>query len=371
MNKIELSIYKQSIKYFSLFDVLIKGEAYNRDEFLKTLDITPNSYRRSKNYEQKIGTEIVLTLSKYFGYSVSTDKLINYIEDLTNSIYNDMYYKVFRNYDFYISEVDRLIEQKYNVYPILNLLKLFLQINSLKKGAKVISENQAFYEEIKKYKNFFNDDLLKIFELLYLTFEKDVTEYALAEEFSDGFSYFIVSYRSWLNKKYVDCLYFAEKAQLILLRENNFKRILYLNFNIMSSLNYVKNYKACLDMCQKQMLTLNSFECEGFERENTLKHMIVAALGLKDYQLVVNLLSNNENYSLTELTCYLFAMSKLSIKDYQNYFSDNIHLEDYNENNRNFLIILNKFILNNDKKLLIQLEQYNFVKAILEILKNA
>ena len=96
-NKIDLSIYKQSIKYFSLFDVLIKGEAYNRDEFLKTLGITPNSYRRSKNYEQKIGTEIVLTLSKHFGYSVSANKLINYIEDLTNSIYNDMYYKVFRN----------------------------------------------------------------------------------------------------------------------------------------------------------------------------------------------------------------------------------------------------------------------------------
>lgn len=371
MNKIDLSIYKQSIKYFSLFDVLIKGEAYNRDEFLKTLGITPNSYRRSKNYEQKIGTEIVYTLSKYFGYSVANNKLINYLEDLINSIYNDMYYKVFKNYDFYVSEVNRLIEQKYNIYPILYLLKLFLQINSLKKGDKIISENQAFYEEVKKYKSFFNNDLLRIFELLYLTFEKDVTEYALAEEFSDGFSYFIVSYRSWLNKKYVDCLYFAEKAQLILLRENNFKRILYLNFNVMSSLNYVKNYKTCLDMCQKQMLTLNSFGCEGFERENTLKHMIVAALGLKDYQLVINLLSNNENYSLTELTCYLFAMSKLSIKDYKNYFSDNIHLEDYNENNRNFLIILDKFILNNDKKLLIQLEQYNFVKAILEILKNA
>lgn len=371
MIKIDLSIYKKSIKYFSLFDVLIKGEAYNRDEFLKTLGITPNSYRRSKKYEQKIGTEIVCTLSKHFGYSISTNKLINYLEDLANSIYNDMYYKVFNNYEFYISEIDRLIEEKHNIFPIFNLLKLFLQINSLKKGAKVISENLAFYEKIKNYKNFFNDDLLKIFELLYLTFEKDVTEYALAEEFSDGFSYFIVSYRSWLNKKYVDCLYFAEKAQLILLRENNFKGILYLNFNIMSSLNYVRNYKACLDMCQKQMLTLSSFECKGFEIENTLKHMIVAALGLKDYQLVVNLLSNNENYSLTELTCYLFAMSKLSIRDYKNYFSDNMHLEDYNENNRNFLLTLNNFILNNDKKLLIQLEQYNFVKAILEILKNA
>lgn len=206
---------------------------------------------------------------------------------------------------------------------------------------------------------------------MYLTFEKDVTEYALAEEFSDGFSYFIVSYRSWSNKKYVDCLYFAEKAQLILLRESNFKRILYLNFNVMSSLNYVKNYKACLDMCQKQMLALNSFECEGFERETTLKHMIVAALGLKEYQLVVNILSNNENYSLTELTCYLFAMYKISIKDYKKFFSDNIHLEDYSENNKNFLIVLNKFILNNDKRLLHQLEQYDFVKDILEILKNA
>lgn len=130
MNIVDLSIYKQSIKYFSLFDVLIKGEAYNRDEFLKTLGITPNSYRRSKNDEQKIGTELVCILSKHFGYNVASSSLINYLEDLTNSIYYDMYYKVFKNYDFYITEVDRLIEQKYIIYPILILLKLFLQINS-------------------------------------------------------------------------------------------------------------------------------------------------------------------------------------------------------------------------------------------------
>lgn len=371
MKKIDLSIYKKSNIYLYLFDVLIKNEVYNKDEFLKTKGITPNSYRRAKNNEQKVGYEIVKKLSKYFNYNLTDDKTLEHITELSNSIYNDMYYKVYKRFDDYMAEINRLIEQNYNIFPILRLLKLFLQINSLEKGTKVISENIKYYDEVKKYKNFYNEDLLRIYELLYLTFEKDVTEYALSEEFSDGFSYFVVSYRSWSSKKYVECLYFADKARNILLKENNLKRIIHLNFNVMSSLNYIKNYKSCFEMAQKQLLALDSFDCNGFEKETTLKHMIVAALGLKEYNCILNLLSKNEDYSLTELICFLFAMSKISIKDYKKFYSENIKLDEYNKIHQDFLVLLNEYILYNDKKALIKLEQFNFVKAILEIIKNA
>lgn len=371
MKKIDMSIYKKSNKFFYLFDVLIKNEVYNKDEFLKTKGITPNSYRRAKNNEQKVGTEIIIKLSKHFKYNIASDDLIDSIEDLANLIYNDMYYKVFKNYEYYVLEIEKLIKENYNVFPILNLLKLFLQINSLKKGIKVIADNITLYEELKKYKNFFNDDLLNIYELLYLTFEKDVTEYALSEEFSDGYSYFIVSYRSWQNRRYVDCLYFADKARSILLRENNIKRIVHLNFNVMSSLNYVKNYKACLEMAQKQMLALESFDCEGFEKETTLKHMLVAALGLGKYELILDLLTNNKNYSLTELTCYLYSMSKISLNDYKKYYEINVLREEYDPDEKEFLGTLNNFIINKDKKALLKLENYKVTKIILEIIKNA
>lgn len=244
---------------------------------------------------------------------------------------------------------------------------MLLQINSPIKKPEIMSNAISSYEELKKYKRFFNEGLLKIFELLYLTFEKDTTKHALSEEISDGYSYFILSHRSLQNKKYIDCLYFADKAKNILIKENNLKRIVHLNFDIMNSLNCVKNYKTCLDIAEKQMLALESFDCEGFEKEITLKHMLISALGLKKYELILNLLSDNKILTLTELTCYLYSLSKVSINEYKKYYERNV-LE---KNNKEFLETLNYYIIHKNRKGILKLENYEINKLVIETLKNA
>lgn len=77
MIRVNLSIYKKSIKFFYLFDALIKNEIYNKEEFLKPKGITPNSYRRARNIEQRIGGEIILKLSEHFKYNIPSNDLID------------------------------------------------------------------------------------------------------------------------------------------------------------------------------------------------------------------------------------------------------------------------------------------------------
>ena len=122
MIRVNLSIYKKCIKFFYLFDALIKNEIYNKEEFLKSKGITPNSYRRARNIEQRIGGEIILKLSEHFKYNIPSNDLIDDLEKLANSIYNDMYYKIFKNYDYYVMEIENMINKNYNIFPILILL---------------------------------------------------------------------------------------------------------------------------------------------------------------------------------------------------------------------------------------------------------
>ncbi len=52
------------------------------------------------------------------------------------------------------------------MFPVLNLLKLFLIINSNISPKKVLEEYNELYEEIKKYKTFLTYELLEIFEIM-------------------------------------------------------------------------------------------------------------------------------------------------------------------------------------------------------------
>ncbi len=370
MHTLSLNEYKKSPQYLLLFDVKIKDQIINKDNFLKDIGISPNTYRRSKFKEHAKCIEIVEILTKYFGLVETNIELIEFLEGFINAVYFDMYYKVYTDYDYYMKKIDELLSYNYTIYPVLKLIKLFLIINSRSYTYDTLDKNNELYKEVKKYKIFYNDDLTQIFNLLYLTFDKDSKEYIMTGNFTDGFAYSICSFISWKNKRYINSLYYAETAKNILSKESNFRRIIYLNFTIMSCYNYTHNYRACYRLATEQLRSLNSFDNIEFEKEIVLKHLLVAMLGLGMYESIVDRIKGNESYSLTELVCYLVAKSKISMDEYERFFKENIKLENYGEFNRKFLSTLNEYIISRDKKILLNLEKYEFVKAVIDILKK-
>lgn len=370
MKKLDLSIYKKSIKYLYLYDYLIKQETINKDAFLKEHGIVPNSYRRAKTEDQKVGKKIVEILTNYYNLNQATDEEIDYIEELANSIHFDLYYKITTRYEQYLLDVERLLKCNYNLYPILLLLKLYLKISDFTLSDKAVDDNIDLYKEVKKYSSFYNEDLTKIFSYAQMTYEKDSVDYLLTHEQDDAIYYFMAGFRSLRNKKYVDCLYFCEKAEAILLKEYNFKRMIYLNFNVMSCLLYMKNYKSCVELAKKEMLVIESLNLEGYERKNAFLFYIIALMGVKDYKGIINIFKNQKLFGLTAIVCYLYAISQISMDEYVKVYEKEVELDKLEPNIRDYMISLDKFIRSKDKSALNELRKEQVRFALIDILED-
>jgi hypothetical protein len=109
MIKIELSEYKNNIKYLQLFEILIKEKYSNKDEFLTSIKITPSTFRRAKEGNSKHSSQIVRTLANHFNLKYVDDSLIDKLEKKLNKIYFNIYYKIKDTFDEDFEELNNLL----------------------------------------------------------------------------------------------------------------------------------------------------------------------------------------------------------------------------------------------------------------------
>ena len=172
MKRINLKEYSKSMKLLLVFDVLIKTEilAINKDAFLESKSIAPSSYRRARTKEQKVGDEIVHTLSKHFELKLCNDSYIEQLETLVSNIYFDINYRVIENHSKYIEILDKLLEEKPILFPILKLIKLFVITFYDGDLTELVNTYSSEFDYISQFQSFFSDELLEIFDLLKLSY---------------------------------------------------------------------------------------------------------------------------------------------------------------------------------------------------------
>lgn len=175
MIKIDLKAYKENKQYLILFDILIKNVAKNKDIFLEDLDITPSSYRRAKVSEQTIGEHIVNKLSTFFNYKTITKEEVEKYELFINKIYTEYYYSLNSNTLYILGKLDELINENNLFYPIFLLFKLLFNLISNNNQTIINNENEYLYEQVIKYKPFYNEDLLDVLVHVEVLFDKDFT----------------------------------------------------------------------------------------------------------------------------------------------------------------------------------------------------
>jgi len=320
MKRFDLSEYRGTKQYFLLFDILIKDEVYNKDDFLNSIGIAPNTYRRCRANEQKKGKELIEILANHFNLKVPTSKDIDELEDFVNKVYYDLYYKIFDNIEKYKEKITYYRDNRYLFYPITNMFDILFYINR-KSSAKKYRDYLPFeYFEIKKFSPYYNESIKNIYKVLYYRFDKEIDEHTFVENDDDGYIYYMMCFRCLKINKYIESLYYAEKAKEILIRENNFKRIVYLNFNIMNCLNSLKKYQQAFEMAEKQILSIQSLSDMDYERRATQSHLVIASLGLKKYQYIIDELTKevgNElgNWIFNEEE-YLIYLIELSYQKY-------------------------------------------------------
>lgn len=368
MFKINLSIYKESKQYFQLFDILLKDLDINKEAFLKDVGISPSSYRKARTIEQNIGDKIIEQLCNALKYKKATIDFISELEQLFNRVYFNMYYKIFKFFDKDLEIIDSLINQNYIVKPILILLKLFLLANEKKDVWEYKRDNIELYNDLKRYLIFFNEDLLEIMDILALVFEEDIPEEIMMKTYKNSLAYYSLSSRLCDDRRFVESLFIAKKAEDVLVRERNYKRLLYLNVKMMFCLNSIHSYQECFDLASMQLLTLQSFVDTEFEYSYTIKHLAICSTALKKYKYVSELISEQKNISLAELTCLLVAKFNISEVEYEKFY--NFYFNKMSFTDKENLNILNNYLKNNDKKGLNKLEFGILTEIIISALKR-
>ncbi len=370
MMSINLTEYYSPTIYFHFYDILISDLEMGKEEFLKSIDINPSTYRKCRKGELNIKDEYINKLNQYFGYENISKEQLDELEKLLNDIDNSMYYKICDLYDKYVDYIDKLIEEKYNIYPVLLLFKLLLILNQ-KKAYEKILENINLYNEIKKFNRFFNESLLEIYELIYLAFEENIVNEKWMKNYTNGKAYYILSFRAYNDKKYIESMFFANKCKEFLSQDGNIIRTIYLNNILMSSLLFVGNYEECNKISFKQLLTLKSINIDNRNLEkNTLKFYITSLFALNKYSKVINEVERTELYNLTTLTCYLLSKYKIYGKEEYCKLYDEIIKNKDNEKHLEYLGVINKYVLKKDKSSLLSIDNNQIAPWLIKILKN-
>ncbi len=213
MKYINLTPYKESKQYLGLLEILMKNQGLNKDEFLLSHKISPTSFRRARSSEQRVGVEIIEKLSKIFDYRVHTEEEIEEIEILLNQIYNEIYFKIYDNFDFFFEKIEYELNSKSILFPILKLFKLFLLLNEHKQRKDTLRENQDLFSDLQKYEPFYNQDIKEIYEIVKIVFTKDIPDEYMQKEFQNGLIYYSLASKYNYNKECIASLYFADKAK--------------------------------------------------------------------------------------------------------------------------------------------------------------
>ena len=173
MHQISLQIYKESKQYLGLLEIIMKNQGLNKDEFLLSHKISPTSFRRARSSEQRVGVEIIEKLAEIFDYRICTEEKIYQIEILVNQIYNEVYFKIYDNFDFFYEKIENELNNKSVLFPILNLFKLFLLLNENKQRKDILTENQELFNDLQKYVPFYND-FPKVIQVSFKYFGKNI-----------------------------------------------------------------------------------------------------------------------------------------------------------------------------------------------------
>lgn len=371
MYKVNLQDYKGSKIYFQLFDVLLKDIPIKKEDYLIEHDINPSSYRLARKIEQNVGKTIIEKLASIYNYKVPTEKEIDEIEYNFNLIYEDMYYKIYNNYDKYIKYIDELEEKNYIIFPIINLFKIFLNCNNNLGYEKQIIDNENLFNNLSKYKIFLNNSLIEIYTIFEIVYQKVDVSFYLLKHYDNALVYFMLASKSLGELKYAECIYFINICKEILIKENNYRRLINLYYKYMQCLLYFRDYEECYNLSKQVLLMCKSFNVTGYEFNTAQKSLAVSYIALEKYEDVVKLYDNKESLNYNEFCFYLVALYESDKTRYAEAINE--YTKAANELNDEFykliLVVIDEYNTKGNKKRLDELNKYlmlTFIKMLKE-----
>ena len=329
IKKFKLDDYYNNYRYSILFfDPLIKEKVNELgttiDEYLEEFYITPSSYRRVRSKNQPVGKEITSILLKEYNINPLDINKKDKYENLLQKIYDFSYYRLDGILDFE-NDVDEYINDNNILKPIFVLFKLLINCHKVTENyskEEIQEQNKELYSKVSKFNNGYYMgsfiDLLFIIEVLYFRQKMDL-EYAnslLTNSEIKGMVSFAISSRFMMNADYSSATYFSKKCEKYLVDDYNYNRLFILNVNLCSCYNKLGDYEVTINMAEKQIHAAQVLHFKIVEYQ-TLRVLMVALIGLKQYNRVVDEVMKMEDKSFIEYIFLLLAYFKLYPNKYQ------------------------------------------------------
>ena len=368
MSYLDFSIYNGTKQYFKLYDVYIKTSGNNKEDLYYKLCINNSSYRRARETEQRVGKEIIHKLSKFFSFKVPKEATIKELQNVANRIYDNLYFKIYDTYEEDLEYINNLLNHKSLLFPILNLLKLFMLVNN-KSPRLSITEDKELYNNVAMYWKFFTPELNEILEILGLFFEDNVHD-EWSHNYNNAMAYQILASKYYVQKKYPEAILFATKSKEMLIADSNFMRYFTNNRTLMNCLLFVGNYEECNIIAAKQLLAVKALNYSEYEKEIAEDFLYVSLLGLMKYEYIIEKLKDQDDFYLNRLTCLLVSLYATNKSSLNQYIKENINYDELDDYYCEYIKGLIYYLNHKDKKLLGKLEKYDVIGSIFEILKK-
>lgn len=350
MKYFSLQEYKTIKQRLIYLDILIKNETSNKDMFLQDHFISPTSYRRAKNDGKKIGNQILKDLSSYFNYKIPTDTLIDEIEQRLNEIYFNTVYKKYKSYEEDVKYLDSLILENYIINPIIKVFRLLLEVYKDSSVLNMINDNNDKYIEIKMFDNYYTEDLLKVIEILDLTFIEKLDNNVLSKNYKNPLSFYTLSSKCNLNNLFYESLYFGDIAKKMLIESENYTRVYYLNVILMSSYNRLEYYINAKKISEMQLYSLKDIDDLKSLYSYTNRQYIISLLGLNEYENLFNYLYKKTSLKFYELIALFYCKYKLDSNNYYLFINNYLDINILDDFKKDALLKFHEFIFNKDKK---------------------
>lgn len=338
--------YFQDLKYMIYFyDVLIKRSAITKEGLFKDLEIPYMSYTRAVDFDSSAGRNVINKLNNYFNIKELDYSKQNQYEDTLNSLLYRFYYRGDDLNEFEPILLEYIEENNY-LRPLFLLLLLLINLVSMKSPQVLIQEKQELFKELKQYKGtYFTSPFAEIFTIVEVLFSgKELIEFDKEIPFADnmrGLLYNVYSSNAYLSKKYDLCLYYARECKDYLLRDHNYKRIVLVNLTYFACLNMIGEYAKCMNESRCQLLHLIESKQPYGLIYSTELHYYTSCIGARDYNEIINTISNKEEINSSEYIFLLIAAShnkKLYIKYLEKYKSEAYRFNDKQNDYINLII---------------------------------
>ena len=234
----------------------------------------------------------------------------------------------------------------------------------------VYNDNNKLFNEIENYKNFYNKDIIEIFNIINLFFSDSLKENEKHQEYKNPMSYQILSSRCYMKEKYIEAIYYSTKACDILLEEMNFKRYVTVVRTLMGCQLCIGDYEQCHISSVRFLNSVKALNLSKFENDAAEDFYYASLLGLKQFDLIYKKLKDNDEFNLNKITCFLVALYKIDKAVFSTYIQENIDFNKLSTDYCDYIKLLSSFLKNNDKKQLDKIKKYSIMTGIIKILKN-